>query len=94
MIILDLNILHLIAHLFQCDYHIVDFDTIYKICAVSQAGLDTIEFLIKFFEVGEATEVDALEVLSHVLILDEEFDDVEAHGDLIGTGCWLFEPFL
>ena len=76
MIILNLNVLQLITHLLKSHYHVVNLDTIHKICTVSQSSLHSIEFLVKLFDVGESSEVRALQILPHLWILHKILNNV------------------
>lgn len=56
------------AQSFQGENHIVDLNTINKLSIVSKFHLNTIEFSVKFFQVGESLKMNHRDIFPYVVI--------------------------
>ena len=56
--------------------HIVDLDAVDKLGIVTEFCLHAIEFGVELLEIGESTQVHALDVISDVLVAEEVLDNL------------------
>ena len=74
--------------------HIVNFYTVHKLSIVPHFSSNPVELAIKFFEVWECPQVSGLDIISHLLIRTEVFNDLLTIFNFFGIVSWLLQPFF
>jgi len=74
--------------------HVVHFDAVDKLGIVTHFSLNSVEFGVKFLQIGKSSQMNPLHITSYVFVCEEKLNNFMAKLNVSSIRGRLFEPLF